>query len=191
MLPFIRTIHAGSFRMLMLALAGALSLATVQRTLAQCGSALDDGDFEQQRRLTVSNPWIPEGTTGIDLRRELSRSGWNNAWSRNVTGWNAIRQRVHLSAGVLYTLTGFVRTSANVRDGYFGFRDARQHPVSEIKFGPLPGYRELRVQFRPAQTGDYFVFTGFWAPNADGWIRMDRYNLYSPCEDVHLVPYDG
>jgi hypothetical protein len=103
----------------------------------------------------------------IDVRLGFGHGGEKNAWARNNTGWNAIRQPVLLSAGVTYTLRGFVRSSGNVRDGYFGFRDAAQRPVSEIKYGPLHGYRELSVRFRPARTGTYNVFTGIWAPNQD------------------------
>jgi hypothetical protein len=145
-------------------------------------------NFELQRRDTVSAPWIAEGRSGIDIRRNLSYGGSNNAWARNNTGWNAIRQPVRLSAGVTYTLKAFVRTSGNVGDGYFGFRDASQHPVSEIKFGPVTGYRELRVQFRPTRTGSYNVFTGFWAPNQDAWIQVDNVRVEFPCSDVVLIP---
>jgi hypothetical protein len=130
------------------------------------------------------HPGIWRGTRG------LSHRGRNNAWARNNTGWNAIRQPVHLSAGVLYTVHAFIRSSDNVRDGYFGFRDAGQHPVSETKFGPLSGYRELRVQFRPSRTDLYNVFAGLWAPTQDAWIQVDDVRIDFPCDDVQLNPVD-
>jgi hypothetical protein len=165
-----------------------IALSVHPPAAAQCVSPLRDGDFEAQRSGAVSTPWIAEGRTGIDVRRGLSHRGGNNAWARNNSGWNAIRQPARLTAGVSYTVHAFIRTSGNVRDGYFGFRDAAQHPVSERKFGPLPEYGELRVQFRPPRTGTYNVFAGFWAPNADAWIQVDDVQIGFPCDDVQLNP---
>jgi hypothetical protein len=176
------------FQILILGMITGMVLIPWHTAMAQCTSMLKDGDFEEQRRDGVSTPWNPEGRAGIDRSRGLSFRGHNNAWARNNTGWNAIRQRVFLAAGVPYTLKAFVRTSGNVGDGYFGFRDASQHPVSEIKFGPLAGYKELSVQFRPARADSYYVFTGFWAPNQDAWIQVDFVRVESPCNDVDLNP---
>ncbi|HEU0079929.1 MAG TPA: hypothetical protein VFQ76_19945, partial [Longimicrobiaceae bacterium] len=143
-------------RMLLAAgLAGAPLVAGA--AAAQCASMARDGTFEAQTRARVSSPWMQEGRAEIERGLGNSRAGENNALLRNTTGWNAIRQRVQLTGGRLYTLRAFVRTTGNVRDGYFGFRDAAQRPVQEIKFGPLSGYRELRVAFRPAATGTYNV----------------------------------
>jgi hypothetical protein len=165
-------------------------LAPAGVAAAQCVNPLRDGSFEGQRTRFVSTPWVPEGRAGIDIRRGLSARGANNAWARNTTGWNGIRQAVRLNAGVLYTLKARVRTSANVRDGYFGFRNPLQRPVSEIRFGNLRTYRELRVRLRPARTRTYHVFAGFWAPGRDSWIQVDDVRLLAPCEDVVLNPVD-
>lgn len=169
-------------------LIGALLLAPCPTASAQCASLLEDGGFESQQKNAVSRPWFAEGRTGVDRGLRLSHGGSNNAWARHNAGWNALRQRVRLEAGKTYTLKGFVRSSGNVRDGYFGFRDEAQRPVAEIKYGPLPGYRELRVQFRPARAGAYNVFAGFWAPNQDAWIQIDDLRIDFACEDVVLNP---
>jgi hypothetical protein len=158
---------------------------------AQCVGVLRDGTFEGQRSAVVSAPWVPEGRAGIDIGRGLAHGGRTNAWARASTGWNAIRQPVRLIAGVTYTLRAWVRTSGNVRDGYFGFRNAAQRPVAEVKFGPLPGYSELRVTYRPTVTGAYNVFSGFWAPGQDAWIQVDDVRVTSPCNDTVLNPVDG
>lgn len=178
------------FRILALGVLGGLLLIPYHTAMAQCVSPMRDGDFESQRIGTVSSPWVAEGSAGIDIGRSLSYHGRNNAWARNNTGWNAIRQTVRLSAGVPYTLKAFVRTSDNVRDGYFGFRNSSQRPVSEIRFGSLPGYRELSVRFSPARTGTYNIFTGLWAPNQDAWIQVDYLRVEFPCDDVILNPVD-
>lgn len=180
----------GLRRMLLAAaLAGAPALAGTAD--AQCASMVRDGTFESQTRARVTSPWMQEGKAEIERGLGNSRGGDNNALLRNTTGWNAIRERVELTAGRTYTLRAFVRTTGNVRDGYFGFRDAAQRPVREIKYGPIHGYRELRVVFRPATTGTYNVFSGFWAPNQDASVRVDDVRLDGPCEDVALNPVDG
>jgi hypothetical protein len=166
----------------------AIALYVHPPALAQCVGVLADGNFEAQRSSTVSVPWIAEGQTGIDIRRGLSHSGGKNAWARHNEGWNAIRQPVRLFAGVPYTLRAFIRTSQNVQDGYFGFRDEAQRPVSETRYGPLPDYGELRVRFTPPTTGMYNVFAGFWAPNEDAWIQIDDVRVDSPCNDVIQNP---
>ena len=170
--------------------AALLSAAPADSARSICVALPSDGSFERQRSNYVSAPWIAEGRAGIDLSRGYSQNGFNNAWARNTRGWNAIRQHVRLQPGTLYTLKGFVRTSANVRDGYFGFRNLRQQPLREIKFGPLTSYRELQVHFRPAATS-YAIFAGFWAPNADSWIQIDNVRLEYSCNDVGLNPVDG
>ncbi len=167
-----------------------LLLFSCPTAVAQCVSVLRDGDFELQRSGSISAPWIAEGRSGIDIGRGFSYRGRNNAWARNITGWNAIRQLVRLSAGVTYTLKAFVRTSGNVTDGYFGFRDASQRPVSEIRFGPMTSYRELVVRYRPTRTGDYNIFTGIWALNQDTWIQVDYVRIEFPCDDVILNPVE-
>ncbi len=159
------------------------ALAAPAGAAAQCLGVLRDGDFELQRTSTVSAPWVGEGRTGIDIRRGLAHHGGINAWARHNTGWNAVRQTVRLIGGVNYTLRAFVRTSGNVRDGYFGFRDAAQRPVRETRFGPLPAYTELRVDFRPTATGTFNVFSGFWAPSANAWMQIDHVRVTSPCDD--------
>jgi hypothetical protein len=151
---------------------------------ALCAARPDDRDFENQTTDVIRMPWIVEGRGGIDRDKRLSQSGRNNAWIRNNTGWNGIRQAVRLNAGDTYTLTGFVRTSGNVRDGYFGFRDSQQKPVSEIKYGPLASYTQLKVQYRPTVSGTYYIFTGIWALNQDSWAQIDNFVLRFPCRDT-------
>lgn len=170
-------------------LAGGLTLPA-QMTLAQC-TGLRDGDFEQQQTRKVGKPWIAENRAGIDIGRRLSHSGANNAWARRSFGWNAMRQSVRLTAGTDYTLSGWVRTSANVSAGYFGFRGLNQHPVREIRYGFVPGYRQLRVTFRPSQSGRYYVFAGVWALGQDTWIQIDDMALDYRCNDTAGIPASG
>ncbi|GLW29307.1 hypothetical protein [Actinoplanes regularis] len=161
----------------------ATTLTGVEAAHAICLALPRDSGFEQQRSGSVRSPWIGEGRVGIDRGKGYSLSGSNNAWARNVSGWNAIRQSVYLYKGELHTLTVAIRSSGNVRDGYTGFRNEAQRPVAEVKFGPLTRYRTLRVQFRPAVTGRYNLFAGFWALGQDAWIQIDEVHLERPCWD--------
>ncbi|MDZ8053607.1 MAG: hypothetical protein RMX68_007505 [Aulosira sp. ZfuVER01] len=156
---------------------------------ASCASPLSGGDFEGQTSQRVSSPWVGEGRVGIDRGLGYSNAGKNNVWMRNVSGWNAIRQRVRLQPNTQYQLTAYVRTSANVTDGYFGVRDARQKVFSEIKFGSLPRYTPLTLSFRTGSETEYNIFTGFWALGQDTWVQVDDYRLTGgSCADVELVP---
>jgi hypothetical protein len=173
-------------------LLAAIALLTPANTAqAICASPLLDGNFERQNRNTVSRPWVAEGKAGIDVGKRLSAEGRNNAWARSASGWNAIRQQVQLSQGVPYILTGAIRSSGNMRDGYFGIRDAAQKPVSEVKFGPLGNYRRLEVRYTPAYSGWHNIFAGFWATGKDAWIQIDDIQLMAPCNDVILKPADN
>jgi hypothetical protein len=191
MSPLRKTTIAVRLRRLLIAAVVAGGPLIADAAHAQCVGVLRDGTFEAQASAVVSTPWIAEGRAGIDVGRGLAHAGRTNAWARANTGWNAIRQPVRLIAGVTYTLRAFVRTSGNVRDGYFGFRNAAQRPVAEVKFGPLPAYTELRVTFSPTVTGAYNVFAGFWAPNQDAWIQVDDVRVTSPCNDTVQNPVDG
>ncbi|HIK03619.1 MAG TPA: hypothetical protein IGS40_02710 [Trichormus sp. M33_DOE_039] len=165
-----------------------LSFSTTQ-TYASCAAPLSDGYFEGQTSQRVTNPWIPEGRVGIDRGLGYSNSGRNNAWMRNISGWNGIRQRVRLQPNTQYLLTAYVRTSGNVTDGYFGVRDARQKVFAELKFGSLPRYAPLTLRFRTGNETEYNVFTGFWALGQDSWVQVDDYRLTGgSCNDVDLVP---
>ena len=171
------------------ALTASLLLGLSSQALAACIAApLRDGDFESQRSGSVRSPWAREGNAGIDIGRGFSSRGRNNAWARNTSGWNAIRQSLRLTKGVTYTLRAHIRTSGNVRDGYFGYRNAAGQPVKEMKFGASPRYRDHWIKFKPKTTGNHQVFAGFWAPGADAWIQVDNVRLEIPCDDVILNP---
>jgi hypothetical protein len=164
---------------------GATNARSELTRASQCTSLVHDGGFEGQRLPTVHWPWRAEGRAGIDIGRGLSYRGNNNAWARNISGWNGIRQNIMLSSGTTYSLTAFIRTSGNVHDGYFGFRYwPNMQPVAQMKYGPFPVYSKVSVQFTPTQSGWYVVFAGFWAPNQDAWIQVDNVDLEAPCNDT-------
>ena len=185
-----RPITPPRYRRVCLLVLGALAGVAIpcHRANAQCASLLDDGSFEEYRGR--GGRWFAEGKAGVDQQKGRSRRGGNNAWADNTTGWNAIKQRVSLTKGNLYTLTVHVKTSSNVTDGYFGFRDSGHHPVAEIKFAAQPAYKEMRVQFRAVRTGIHYVFAGIWARAPRTWLLVDDIRLDGPCGDNNAVPAD-
>jgi hypothetical protein len=160
-----------------------LTNSFANKAQAICSAPYSNLDFEQQ----PSSYWVTEGRAGFDVNKGYSFRGQNNAWMRNISGWNGIRQKVRLKPNSNYILEAYVRTSANVTDGYFGVRDSRQRIWSEVKFGSLPKYTKLTIQFRTGNAGEYNIFTGFWALGQDSWVQVDNYSLKGPspgCADV-------
>ena len=163
-----------------LGLTAALLIAVVSAH-ADRDQPLVDGDFENQKTNTISAPWYVEGSgfKGIDIGKRLSSSGKNNAFIRtSFHDWNAITQFFHTTPLQKYRVEADLRTSGNMRDGYFGVRDEVGRVIKEVKFGPLPQYARLRFDFAglPRQTG-VRLFIGYWAPGEDSWIQIDNVHV--------------
>jgi hypothetical protein len=153
-----------------------LTNISINQAKASCTSPYSNLDFERQ----PSSYWQTEGRAGFDINKGYSFKGQNNAWMRNVSGWNGIRQQVRLKPNSNYILEAYVRTSGNVTDGYFGVRDTQQKVWSELKFGTLPQYTKLTLQFRTGNASTYNIFTGLWALGQDSWVQVDNYSLKGP-----------
>jgi hypothetical protein len=77
-----------------------------------------------------------------------------------------------------YTLTGWVRTSSNHADGYFGARVINGGPISEARFTqPLGSYTQLTVSFNSGANHSVELFAGTWALNGDTWLQVDDVSL--------------
>ncbi|MCP3145232.1 hypothetical protein [Pyxidicoccus xibeiensis] len=135
--------------------------------------------FEQQSSATATSPWYVDGTAGIDRGLGFARTGANNAWVRNSSGWNAIKQEVGVTPNTSYTLTGWVKTSGNHDDGYFGARLLKGGPIlGETHFTqPLGSYTQLSVTFNSGANHSVELFVGMWANNGDTWIQVDDLRL--------------
>jgi hypothetical protein len=144
---------------------------------ASCAHPLQDGDFEIQQDLRFSAFWVAEGHAGADIAKNNSLTGRNNAWIRNRSGWNGMRQRLRLTPNRNYVIRAYVRTSSNFKEGYFGIRHANQAVLSEVKFGPKSQYQQLTVNFRTGNATEYNIFTGFWGPGEDAWVQVDNVSL--------------
>ena len=77
-----------------------------------------------------------------------------------------------------YRLSGWIRSSAANTDGYFGARGLNNGPVvNEAKFGSLPGYTQLTVDFTTGAIPALDVYGGLWGNSSNPWARLDDVTL--------------
>lgn len=150
-----------------------------------------DPSFEQQTSGTISEPWVLEsGNGGIDLNSSSTRSGDNNVWLRNSSGWNSITQSVSVEEYTEYRLVGFVKTSPSNNGGYFGVRGEAGNILKETKFERHDNYTKLAVQFNSGSNTSVTVFTGMW-PNGDTWVQLDDYMLLPVDTTPPIITLNG
>jgi S-formylglutathione hydrolase FrmB len=116
-------------------------------------------------------PWTCTGQCGRD-GGGFSRTGVGNGWARNTSGWNDLHQTIAVQANKTYRITGWIRTSSNNTDGYFGLRTASGQVVGEQKFGSLPGYTQITVTVSSGANTSLVAYAGLWA-NGDKWAQVD------------------
>lgn len=134
--------------------------------------------FEPQAASTLTSPWYAEGTAGVDRNLGNAHTGANNAFARYNSGWNAVKQEVFVEPNTNYTLTAWIRTSANNTDGYFGARLLNGGAVlNETKFASLANYAQQTVTFNSGNNHSLEVYAGMWANNGDTWIQADDFTL--------------
>ncbi len=138
---------------------------------------LSDGGFEDRPAGAATGPWEVGGRGGVDQGLGLAHSGANNGWVRNDSGWNDLSQKAVVSPGARYRVSGWVRTSPTVADGFLGVRRADRTVLAEQHFGALGGYTRLSVEFT-ADTAEVEVFAGTWAKTGvDTWAQLDDFVL--------------
>ncbi|TKC15412.1 DUF4185 domain-containing protein [Robertmurraya kyonggiensis] len=139
---------------------------------------IQDPSFEQQTTNRISPPWVIEGNKngGVDRGAKTSRAGTNNVYLRDTTGWNAFTQDIAVQPNTVYRLTGYVKTSQNNANGYFGVRGSAGDILKEVKFGRHDNYEKLTVQFNSGNNTTVRVFTGMHS-GGDTWIQADDYML--------------
>lgn len=117
-------------------------------------------------------PWACLGQCGSDDGLGLARTGAGNGWVRNNGGWNDLHQTIPVQAGRTYTVSAWIRTSANNADGYFGLRTLGGQVVGETRFGRLDGYTRVTATVNSGANTSLVVFAGLWA-NGDTWAQVD------------------
>ncbi|MGG6311915.1 DUF4185 domain-containing protein [Paenibacillus macerans] len=138
---------------------------------------VSDPGFETQTATPTMAPWYVTGEGGIDRNLGFARTGQDNGYVRNGSGWNAIKQRVVVQPNTNYTLKGWIRTSANNSDGYFGARVPYDGQViGEVPFDALADYTEHTVTFNSGPNNFVELYAGLWA-NGDTWLQLDDISL--------------
>ena len=151
-------------------------LGVFYATATAAPNLVQDAGFEQQTGSTVLAPWYVQGTDpkGIDRNLGFARSGANNGWIRTSTrNWNALKQDVPVTPNTNYVLTGWVRGSNNITDGFFGVCTVPGVVIREVKYGSLPNYSLQTVTFNSGAHTTVSVYSGFWGPGSDAFIQVD------------------
>jgi S-formylglutathione hydrolase FrmB len=125
-----------------------------------------NGGFE------TGGDWQCVGTCGIDLGIGLARTGAGNGWARGNAGWNDLHQTIPVAPNRTYVVRGWIRTSANLVDGFFGLRTPGGNVLGEQHFAALGGYTQLSVTVSSGNNTSLDVFAGAWA-NGDTWLQLD------------------
>ena len=86
---------------------------------------------------------------------------------RNNWGWNDIHQTVRVAAHTPYRLTGWIRTSNNSDNGYFGVRTTGGTVIGERQFTKYGAYTKVTVDLNTGNHTDVVVFGGVWTDHGD------------------------
>jgi len=140
------------------------------------GNVIADAGFEEAGK----GPWVCVNSCGVDHYAGNSRNGNGNGWARNRLGWNDVHQTVQVAANTNYRLTGWVRTSTNSYNGFFGVRTTNGTVIGERQFTRLNGYTQLTVNVNTGNNTSIDVYGGVWANGGDVWMQMDDVSL-TPC----------
>nr|WP_144925767.1 DUF4185 domain-containing protein [Paenibacillus bovis] len=142
-------------------------------SLVRESNLVGHSSFEEQHTLTLTAPWYSNGNAGVDRNLGYAYTGENNGFARYDSGWNAIKQEVFVEPNQNYTLSAWIKTSANNTDGYFGARLLNNGPIlKETQFSSLGEYTKLNVTFNSGNNHSVELFAGMWA-NGDTWIQVD------------------
>ena len=117
-------------------------------------------------------PWVCQGDCGLDRNTGLARTGVGNGWVRNTSGWNDVHQTISVQSNRTYTITAWIRTSANNTAGFFGLRTTGGQVVGERSFGRLDGYTQQSVTVSSGSNTSLVAYAGLWA-NGDTWLQID------------------
>jgi S-formylglutathione hydrolase FrmB len=142
-------------------------LAVLQAPSSPPPAGVANGGFE-----SGLSPWACQGNCGVDTGAGLAHTGTGNGWARNTSGWNDLHQTITVTANRTYTLTAWVRTSANNTDGYFGLRTIGGQVLGEQRFARFDGYTKLTVTVNSGANTSAVVYAGLWA-NGDTWFQID------------------
>ncbi|MFT4030186.1 MAG: DUF4185 domain-containing protein [Protaetiibacter sp.] len=139
---------------------------------------VSDPSFERQTTSSASSPWACTGNCGID-NSIWGVTGDRNGFVRYNSGWHDIHQLVSVAQNTDYRMTGWLRTSSNNDNGFFGVRNVGGAPISEVNFTSVGSWTRYSVTFNSGSLTQVELFTGIWTDNGDMWVQTDDYSLTS------------
>ncbi|MFI6480519.1 DUF4185 domain-containing protein [Nonomuraea sp. NPDC050663] len=126
-----------------------------------------DPSFERDQ-----GAWTCTGNCGVD-NATWSFTADHNGFVRYNRGWHDLHQTVTVSPNTDYVLTGFLRTSANNDNGFFGVRNPGGAPIREVNFRAVGSWTRFTVAFNSGNRSSVQVFAGIWTDNGDLWLQAD------------------
>lgn len=133
---------------------------------------VQDPSFERQTTGTVSTPWAVTGNGGID-HNTWSFTADRNGFVRYNRGWHDLHQVITVARNTNYRLTGWLHTSSNSDNGFFGARDPGGPPFAEVNFHAVGQWTRFTVTFNSGNRTSAEVFAGIWTDNGDMWLQVD------------------
>lgn len=121
-------------------------------------------------------PWACAGTCGVDRGAGLAHAGAANGWVRNTSGWNDVHQTIPVVANRTYTVSAWIRTSANNANGYLGLRTPAGQVVGETRFARLDGYTRVTATVSSGAHTSLVLYAGLWA-SGDTWAQVDEFSV--------------
>ena len=137
------------------------------------GNALRNGGFEG----TGMDGWQCLNHCGVDHGLGLDHWGDGNGWVRNNRGWNDIHTTVPVAANTTYRLTGWIRTSSNSDNGYFGVRTTGGAVLGEARFTRFGAYTRVTTDVSTGANTSVVVYGGVWTNSGDIWMQLDDVTL--------------
>jgi len=117
--------------------------------------------------------WSCTNNCGIDTAPASAFSGDHNAFVRYNSGWRNIYQDVTVQPHTKYRLTGFIRTSINSDNGYFGARTAAGQVISEAHFVSVGAWTRFTVDVDSGANSTLQLYAGVWTNSGDIWLQLD------------------
>lgn len=138
-----------------------------------------DASFERSGELGdgTGGTWGAKPNSGIDTSPAAGFTGDRRAFVRYNSGWRDIWQDVSVEPGTKYRLTGFLRTSVNSDNGFFGARSLGGDVLAEANFRSVGPWTRFTVEFDSGDLDAVQVFGGVWTNSGDIWMQLDDVSL--------------
>lgn len=121
----------------------------------------------------TNGTWACSPNCGIDTAPAASFTGDHNAFVRYNSGWRNLWQNVAVQPHTAYRLTGWIRTSVNSDNGYFGARTTGGTVISEAHFVSVGPWTRFTVDFDSGGNSTVQVYAGVWTNSGDIWLQLD------------------